>query len=219
MNGGHNNNNDKQHHQMAYSSGGHADYIFQYAAKHLFGVTLEQVQWQSASLLAPNAAVRSARLAKQQKQHYYQAQLVRLEDGSYSQTTTTTDHKNKTSVTPPVLHFCIAHGMQTMQRALKQLENKATATTLHYIEAMACPFGCVNGGGAAVVQKQRETPTETKQRVSKTVDSLSVPKIKTDVDVAVATTITKARTRYHVVPPMAYSMGAAAGVKVDDIQW
>ena len=101
---------------------------------------------------------------------------------------------------------------------------KTTKTTttngLHYLEAMACPYGCVNGGGSAKKssssdqqQSLRETPTETRHRVGLTVNALQMPVA------SMSTKVVPKRTRYHVVPPMNYTMGAAAGVKVDDIQW
>ena len=46
-----------------------------------------------------------------------------------------------TTYSTPVLRFAIAYGMQTIQRALQSLEN------FDYLEAMACPAGCLNGGG------------------------------------------------------------------------
>eukprot|EP00980_Cylindrotheca_fusiformis_P010132 scaffold2253_cov119-Cylindrotheca_fusiformis.AAC.7 len=202
--------------QMAISSGGHANLIFRYAAKELFGCSLDTtVEWHAATMTSnqSNTVVKSARLARAQKQHYYKAQLYQQADGTYSQTPSTTK---------PVLDFSIAHGMQPMQRALKEL-NKET----HYLEAMACPRGgCVNGGGAAVRSSSsssgtttigRESPSETRQRVQETLRSLLLPTI---------TTTTKGmgvphplRTRYHVVPPMQHAIGAAAGVKVEDIVW
>lgn len=198
---------EEKHKQMAYSSGGHANFIFRYAAKHLFDCDLETIQWQPASL--SNTVVKSARLARQQKQHSYRAQLYRQDDGSFSQVAVSSE--------PPVLSFGIAHGMQTMQRALKQLhvDTNNKKNSLQYLEAMACPFGCVNGGGAARTSDQkRETPTETRQRVGSTVRSLTVPIAPSE-----SCLTQPRRTRYHVVPPMQHTMGATSGVKVDDILW
>ena len=195
-----NESNDKLQKQMAFSSGGHANLIFSYAAKQLFGCKLERVQWQPASLVT--TAVKSARLAKQQKQHSYQAQLYRQEDGSYSQ------NANSGEL---VLNFGIAHGMQTMQRALKHLADHDGVQSFHYLEAMACPYGCLNGG-AAITSRKRETPSETRQRVGATLESLQIPKIP-------AVSCPPQRTRYHVVPPMQHTMGAAAGVQVEDMLW
>jgi Iron only hydrogenase large subunit, C-terminal domain len=198
--------------QMAFASGGHADYIFCYAAKHLFDCDLNDgVIWKPASLVTK--AVKSARLKQQQRKlHYYEAKLFRQADGSYS---------CQESDEPPVLHFGIAHGMQTMQRALKVVEN--SNTTLHYLEAMACPHGCVNGGGSAQLASKGpkkafasfgETPSETQSRVQATLRHLVVPEPSSS-----SWEYHLARTRYHVVPPMQHTMGATAGVEVDKILW
>ena len=69
--------------QIAFSSGGHANFIFTFAAKHLFGCTLDDGGiWKIASLGMKN--IRSARLGKMLKQHYYEAKLFQHADGSFS---------------------------------------------------------------------------------------------------------------------------------------
>mmetsp|Transcript_3415 Transcript_3415/g.8124 ORF Transcript_3415/g.8124 Transcript_3415/m.8124 type:complete len:680 (-) Transcript_3415:56-2095(-) len=218
--------------QMAFSSGGHANYIFRYAAKKLFGCKLEsengvlQAEWKAASLAMKN--VRSARLGKLLKQHYYEAKLYRYQDGSYGTTPMLPQNASVEESSVVVLHFAIAHGMQTMQRALKQVGSRSS---LQYLEAMACPHGCVNGGGSARLSSPmltvgaddkktanmiRETPTETRKRVQTTLGYLEVP--ATD-DERIATATTLPRTEYHVVPPMNYTTGAVAGEKVENMIW
>jgi iron only hydrogenase large subunit-like protein len=239
--------------QMAFASGGHANFIFLYAAKKLFGCTLwatkpgqAVVEWTPASLLAAKN-VKSVRLSKQQKQHYYEAKLYHHpEDGSYSMVKPSGSGAN----VPPVLHFAIAHGMQTMQRALKHLQIKETTAQperngqLHYLEAMACPNGCVNGGGsvrsastavsAATTTTTstvsiRETPTETRHRIGATLGYLEVPDPATPLTPSLLCSQKETeftytgsrypRTRYHVVPPMIHTMGAVAGENVENILW
>ena len=194
------------------------------------------MEWKAASLAMKN--VRSARLGKLLKQHYYEAKLYRYQDGSYG--TTPSPPQNERAKEPPevVLHFAIAHGMQTMQRALKQvvqtpIRNGDKRTTIHYLEAMACPHGCVNGGGSARLSSPllrggtddkkaanaanmiRETPTETRKRVQTTLGYLEVPAIDEEKIVAAGLP----RTEYHVVPPMNYTTGAVAGEKVENMIW
>jgi len=228
--------------QMAFSSGGHANFLFQYAAKNLFGCTIENnkgvhpIKWKAASLASKN--VRSARLGKLLKQHYYEAKLYRYNDGSYG--TIEAQSQIEKNEEPPtvVLHFAIAHGMQTMQRALKQVlqtptqnHGKGSSCTLHYLEAMACPHGCVNGGGSARPSSSlsitnpdtttsnpssnRETPTETRKRVQSTLNHLQVPYVDNRKEWASQFP----RTGYHVVPQMNYTTGAVAGVNVDNMIW
>ena len=89
--------------------------------------------------------------------------------------------------------------------------------------------------------QRRETPTETKRRVNETISSLSIPITTTTTTTKLLNNnhhnndddnnniissldsmkwmATATKTRYHVVPPMHYTMGATAGVKVQDMQW
>ena len=62
----------------------------------------------------------------------------------------------------------------------------------------------------------RETPSETQVRVRKTLAELRVPSPSLR---SITDNNTSYTTRYHVVPPMQYTMGATAGVQVDKIQW
>jgi iron only hydrogenase large subunit-like protein len=208
-----------EEHQLAYNSGGHADFIFRYAARELFNVDIEHVQWNTSGVVSSNhgTIIKSVRLASlQKKQQSYQACLYQASDGSYTQDSSTDNHHNYTLV----LKFGIVRGMQTMQRALKDLD-----PTLDYLEAMACPHGCVNGGGSVRSTHNsnrvsgtvlvKETPTETKLRVDRTLEYLVVPTNKAPSTFQGP----RYQTRYHVVPPMHHTMGAAAGVKVNDMQW
>jgi len=244
-----------QNHQMAFSSGGHANFMFMYAAKNLFGYTFDDsdgdddgddhgtgrgVKWQAASLAAKN--VRSARLGKLLKQHYYETKLYRYQDGSYGITPVVSENEESSKL---VLHFAIAHGMQTMQRALKQVVerpigntgNVCIPRTLHYLEAMACPHGCVNGGGSVrstssfstnqksstSVNLARETPSETRERVRSTLGHLKVPNLAKFNTIKIPIESREIgplpRTEYHVVPPMNYTTGAVAGESVDNMIW
>ena len=235
---------------IAFSSGGHADFIFKYAAKELFDYDVTGVEWKPVDvggMNGTNKKVRSARLAKkyaqQNQQHYYEAKLfLNSQDGTYSQRPeqgTMNDGTDPQSTTTCVLHFTIVHGIQTLQRALKDLDDARTSSSkpsssssvAQYIEAMACPYGCVNGGGSVVRSSNngnntntsaalmRETPTEIRKRVQKTVSQLSVPDIEQSSSSQKDSMAQNLYTRYHVVPPMQHTMGAAAGVKVEDMQW
>ena len=184
------------------------------------------------------------------------------------------------SSSQPVLRFAIANGLQTLQRAFSSLGiaadsendggrkrspashlatnasnlNGGARAQFDYVEAMACPSGCVNGGGQlrfgsindetpekSQVYSSRETPTETRRRVASTRDWLqwttsngagprslaSEGSVTMEIDDNNNSrngglhqqASDRCRTRYHVVPPMTYSIGAATGVKVEDVQW
>jgi iron only hydrogenase large subunit-like protein len=234
-----------------YVSGGHADYIFTYAAKALFGVSLESVPWKpvlAGSSGNNSRIIKSARLAKRSKDYHKAVLYQNLKDGSYS--TETPLDQNKDHFTP-VLTFAMAYGMQTLQRVLDAAA--LVSNHLDYVEAMACPSGCVNGGGQNKVRPfeqhddddnanvnanananasvntntntntnstSRETPTQTRQRVGETQQQLQVADDQLKNNNKSSTVSSSFETtRYHVVPPMQYAMGAAAGVAVQELQW
>ena len=196
---------------VPFSSGGHADYIFRYAAKHLFQCHIDPniSIWQpigAGGLPArgsntfgsqQSTVIRSARMAKRNKMDYYQAILYRHDVASSRFFYST--HQGDSSNPEPVLRFAIANGLQTLQRAFSSLgvveeggsdingisNNSANVTSaFDYVEAMACPSGCVNGGGQLRMNddengslyqaSSRETPTQTRQRVSATQDWLKL---------------------------------------------
>jgi len=279
------------------NSGGHADFIFRYAAEKLFHTHIEHVQWKlvsnrdtlSSSSPSGNhniitsrpykkgtSTLKSARLASlQKKQQWYEACLYESSSIGGRSYTQEEPPNEKDESSRLVLKFGIVRGMQTMQRALNDID-----PTWDYLEAMACPHGCVNGGGSiplttppllignvakdplppnnddddgstkihpspssSAVQvnttsktlgKIKETPTETKVRVDKTTEYLLVPlkTIQDDDDISNTNNNgddedtgrqrrrrRRYQTRYHVVPPMHHTMGAAAGVNVKDMQW
>jgi hypothetical protein len=86
--------------------------------------------------------------------------------------------------TTPVLRFAMAHGLQVMQRAMVAVSSAIGERQYHYVEAMACPSGCVNGGGqipATVTaggsggKPSRETPSESRARVASAARHLALP--------------------------------------------
>jgi iron only hydrogenase large subunit-like protein len=214
---------------FAYGSGGYADFIFRYAAKNLFGVDIQEAHlpWKAvAASSGTGPKVVSARVAASRKKDYHAVSLYKLQDGTYSMTAAD-------GASTPVLRFATAYGFQTLQRILQPMDSSNGSLEFDYVEAMACPSGCVNGGGQVRVM-ERETPKETRQRVSETKERFEVsyqhamsscsnndvyreggcgdgpfgPKAQV-----------RLHTRYHVVPPLQHTLGAAAGVAVQDTQW
>jgi hypothetical protein len=73
---------------------------------------------------------------------------------------------------------------------------------------------------------ERETPSETRQCVSRTAhffadagSSQQASSASSSVNVVAPLEPAQLVTSYHVVPPLELSMGAAAGVAVKDIEW
>lgn len=73
------------------------------------------------------------------------------------------------------LKFCIASGFQNIQNFIRSI--KAGKCKYQYIEIMACPMGCLNGGGQFKTNRetinQLESSTEAYYS-PKTVDSISI---------------------------------------------
>jgi iron only hydrogenase large subunit-like protein len=204
-----------------YSSGGYADYIFCHAAKELFGVVVENVPWQpvTSSVVGPGSTVEvvSARVAKSRPRDFYQAILYQdthLENGETIFYTTTPMSLSA----KPVLKFAIAYGMQTMQRALARSD-------FDYVEAMACPSGCLNGGGQLLIVgngRVRESPKETQARIQAVKEKLVVPTYnrgETRDGAVYDGPLDNMTTFFQAVQPMEVTMGAAKGTAIQNMQW
>eukprot|EP01125_Pyxidicula_operculata_P000288 TRINITY_DN10350_c0_g1_i1.p1 TRINITY_DN10350_c0_g1~~TRINITY_DN10350_c0_g1_i1.p1 ORF type:complete len:487 (-),score=92.94 TRINITY_DN10350_c0_g1_i1:58-1518(-) len=61
-----------------------------------------------------------------------------------------------------VLKFAAVYGFRNILTVLKQI--KTNTSPYHYIEVMACPSGCTNGGGQ--IEAPSENPEEVLQRVN-----------------------------------------------------
>ncbi|KAF4518457.1 hypothetical protein B566_EDAN002112 [Ephemera danica] len=88
-------------------SGGYAENIFLYASQKLFGITPEQLQYQSI------------------RNEDFQ-ELVLERDGNV------------------LLRFAVASGFRNIQNLVQKLKRKKLQ--YDYVEVMACPGGCLNGG-------------------------------------------------------------------------
>ena len=65
----------------------------------------------------------------------------------------------------PVLSFCIIYGFRNIQNILR-LKNKIKYS---YIEIMACPGGCINGGGQMRPKTQTESARDVLKRIEENV--------------------------------------------------
>ena len=71
-------------------------------------------------------------------------------------------HENETT---PILSLCIVYGFRNIQNILR-LKNKIK---YNYIEIMACPGGCINGGGQMRPNNQSETARDVLKRIEENV--------------------------------------------------
>lgn len=60
-----------------------------------------------------------------------------------------------------VLHFAIAYGFRNIQTLVRMIKSKKCP--FHYVEVMACPAGCNNGGGQ--IRPTVLTPKELLEKV------------------------------------------------------
>ncbi|XP_011306223.1 probable cytosolic Fe-S cluster assembly factor AAEL012261 [Fopius arisanus] len=108
-------------------SGGYADFIFEYAAKHLFQVSDARLE-----------------LRPLRNPDFQEGVLER--DGEI------------------LLRFGVANGFRNIQNVVQKL--KRDKCTYHYIEVMACPAGCLNGG-AQIRPQDGSQPRELAQTLEK----------------------------------------------------
>jgi iron only hydrogenase large subunit-like protein len=213
--------NDKQEYHPSsndfypYSSGGYADFIFQRACQELFDYTLPSghVPWTPVE----RTQRQSARVANNRLHNQYHVSLFRHADDTYSCVPST-------EASQPVLSFATAYGRQAMQRILQP--QKDETLTLDYVEIMACPSGCLNGGGQ-VRLSDREAPSETRLRVIASQAMMEPSRSTTGPRVVDNDNVTpfgidkdnRMHTQYHVVPKLQFTIGVTAGIAVQDTHW
>ncbi|EPB83346.1 hypothetical protein HMPREF1544_09879 [Mucor circinelloides 1006PhL] len=112
------------------SSGGALEYIFATAAKELFNI--HNVPADPLHMASANVIVKTGKNADVKEY------MLVAEDGRV------------------LLRFATAYGFRNIQNVVRKI--KTGNTNFHYIEVMACPGGCANGGGqltpAAVESEQ-----------------------------------------------------------------
>ncbi|KAJ3219989.1 hypothetical protein HDU67_007722 [Dinochytrium kinnereticum] len=114
------------------TSGGYSSFIFRYAAKQLFGIDL-----------SPEDVTNQAKgVSLQPGKNLDYSEIVLQKNGE------------------DVLRFATANGFRNIQNLVRKIKpidaksarsapkgRKSTATVCHFVEVMACPSGCINGGG------------------------------------------------------------------------
>ena len=224
-------------------SGSYAEFIFRYASFALFGYQIPSetpLPWKSMTRrgsVASNNFSRSghSQLRKRTQQlfsDYNEVTLYRHSNGTYSLNSLKAagDVDEKT-----VLKFATSYGFKNIQLLLQHMKTNEF-DRYHYVETMACPSGCLNGGGQIKsetalnnendllleVVNRTEKPSEKRDRVTR------AKKFVLDIGPVMCNNIggqasDKGRyllhTRYHVVPKLELTTGSTAGVKVDDTQW
>merc|ERR1711865_932718 len=62
------------------------------------------------------------------------------------------------------LKFAAAYGFRNIQNLVRNI--KRGKSDYHFVEVMACPGGCINGGGQIPAAVAQETPQQLADRVS-----------------------------------------------------
>jgi iron only hydrogenase large subunit-like protein len=117
-------------HAQLGSSGGYADYIFAAAAAELFGADV------SAAADASDGSV-SAAAANSSSSSKLPWKVLRNADMQELQLLNPDGQ--------PLLRFALAYGFRNIQTIVRQI--KMGRCPYDYVEVMACPSGCLNGGG------------------------------------------------------------------------
>jgi len=207
----------------------------------------EPLPWKSPSSAYANTttaekssgAIRRRR-RRQETTDLREVALYQHSDGSYSCLDGPGDDDGRTP-SRPVLRFATAYGFKNVQLILQGLSRTDSSSGSNgrydYVEVMACPSGCGNGGGQVGANGRRETPREARGRVRRTASTVPILRpaagdcgsrggrspARGDSIFGGECFGREARrllhTRYHVVPELELSTGAAAGVAVSDTKW
>ncbi|XP_054246788.1 cytosolic iron-sulfur assembly component 3 isoform X1 [Indicator indicator] len=112
-------------------SGGYLEHIYKHAAKELFGIQVDTIQYKPLK----NKDFQEVTLEK---------------DGAV------------------LLHFALAYGFRNIQNLVQKL--KRGKSPYQYVEVMACPAGCLNGGGQ--IKAAGESSKDQLQQVERLYESL-----------------------------------------------
>ncbi|XP_033631147.1 cytosolic Fe-S cluster assembly factor narfl-like [Asterias rubens] len=117
-------------------SGGYLEHIFRYAARELFDVSVDQIEYKM------------------------------LKNKDFKEATLEVDGEVK-------LKFALAYGFRNIQNLVQKV--KRGRSPYHFVEVMACPAGCLNGGGQ-IRPQDNEQPKELLTRVETLYNSLNTRK-------------------------------------------
>ncbi|XP_074742093.1 cytosolic iron-sulfur assembly component 3 isoform X1 [Strix uralensis] len=112
-------------------SGGYLEHVYKYAAKELFGIQVDTIQYKP------------------------------LKNKDFQEVTL-----EKEGVV--LLQFALAYGFRNIQNLVQKL--KRGKSPYHYVEVMACPSGCLNGGGQ--IKLDSESSKDQLHQVERLYESL-----------------------------------------------
>ena len=204
-------------------SGGYADFIFRFAAKSLFGFNIphtEVLPWKKATR-------RRGIQDPKKPSDYSELLLYKKVNGTYSIHPSTIDCNTALGSDVVVLRFAVAYGFTNIQRVIQRINTGGNkCDSYHFVEVMACPSGCLNGGGQIrdshnFLNKKatkRESLLEVRTRVEENELYANKP-LKAYIPTESQYPTQLLHTKFHVVPKMELSSGATAGVALDNTVW
>jgi len=224
-------------------SGSYAEFIFRFASYTLFDhhiPLIEQLPWKNVTRRGLSASGLSRSRRKRSEQNFSDHSEITLyqhSDGTFScEPSKGVDGQQNGKA---VLRFATMYGFKNIQLLMQRMKNGETANDqYHYVETMACPSGCLNGGGQIKTEhilnsngkkestsiRRREKPSEKRDRVQKSKLFIqdSLPPLSEESNSNIGVMISSEpllHTRYHVVPKLELATGSTAGVAIDDTHW
>ena len=224
-------------------SGSYAEFIFRFASLALFGHYIPMsnaLPWKSVSRRGSSTSARRRRNLSSSREtscqntfsDYSEVSLYQHSDGTYSFESLEAAGDSSDRA---VLNFATSYGFKNIQLLIQRMKSNKM-DKYHYVETMACPSGCLNGGGQIKsetvssssgndilgVNKRKEKPSEKRDRIMRGksfVLDIFPPKNKDTFHRVKCESQKLLHTRYHVVPKLELTTGSIAGVKVDDTNW
>ncbi len=123
------------------ASGGFLEFVFRHAARELFGV---EVGWEQPLVYQQgrNADYHEVLLELPQP-----SPNGNVGNGSGNGLGHGQDEPPSSTTHPVALRFARAYGFRNIQAVMNKMRRNKERAPLHFVEIMACPSGCVNGGG------------------------------------------------------------------------
>ncbi|CAK9289928.1 unnamed protein product [Gordionus sp. m RMFG-2023] len=167
--------NDLAHYLLSFDythqgggSGGYAEFVIGYALKHKWGCETYETHYaddSKNSLVGTDSSDR----------HKYRVEIRTLKNKDMRELKLI-----DTSTGDILLNFAQAYGFQNIQNVVQKIK-RSNKCPYHYIEIMACPSGCLNGGGQIRIE-QTTNSRQDKLNLFNSVDAIyhSVPNVITD---------------------------------------
>ncbi|XP_047569226.1 cytosolic iron-sulfur assembly component 3 isoform X2 [Lutra lutra] len=113
-------------------SGGYLEHVFRHAARELFGIHVDEVTYR------PLRSRSGWPMCPQGWEAGGSPACAPLRNKDFQEVTLEKEGR-------VLLHFAAAYGFRNIQNLVQKL--KRGRCPYHYVEVMACPAGCLNGGG------------------------------------------------------------------------